>query len=153
MAEQISEGWQAGMYWLKAFAVWLLLMGAEVVHGMLRTLILAPMVGDFRSRQIGVFTGSIIILAIVFLSIRWMGIRKKALLLAIGLMFLLFTLFFEISLGHLVFGYTWKRIAEDFNITSGGLLPFGLLILLLSPLIAARFRNSHESIHNKKQAT
>jgi hypothetical protein len=113
-------------------------MGAEVIHGTLRTLFLAPFVGDFRARQISVFTGSIIILTIVFFTIRWIGARGKKSLLAIGLAWLCLTLIFEISLGHFVFGFSWQRLGEDYNLSRGGLLPFGLLVLALSPVIAAR---------------
>jgi hypothetical protein len=116
-------------------------MFAEIIHGTLRTLLLAPAVGDFRPRKISVFTASAIILAIVYLFIRWMGIRKSGALFAVGIMWLFLTLAFEISLGHFVFGYSWERIGADFNILKGGLLPFGLLILALSPFIAAKVRN------------
>ena len=54
----------------RAFAVWLLLITAEVVHGIVRTLVLTPVVGDFRARQLGVFTGSLLILRITALTIR-----------------------------------------------------------------------------------
>ena len=36
---------------LRAAAVWLLLMAAEVVHGTVRTLWVAPHVGDFRATR------------------------------------------------------------------------------------------------------
>jgi len=43
------------MHWLKAFVVWLALMAAEFVHGVLRIALLVPIVGDFRARQLSVF--------------------------------------------------------------------------------------------------
>jgi hypothetical protein len=45
-------------------------MAAEIVHGIARTLWLAPVVGDFRARQIAVFSGSLLILLIVSVTIR-----------------------------------------------------------------------------------
>ena len=48
----------------RAFAVWLVLIVAEILHGIARGIFLVPHVGEFRSNQIGVFTGSIIILVI-----------------------------------------------------------------------------------------
>ena len=124
------------MSWLKVFAVWL----AEIINGTLRTLFLVPSFGDFRARQISVFTGSIMILAIIFLTVRWIGTSKTGSLLAIGFIWLLLTLIFEISLGCFIFDYSWMRIGEEFNVLRGGLLPFGLIILLLAPIIAARLR-------------
>ena len=32
----------------------------------------------------------------------------------------------------------WERLAADYNVLEGGLLPFEMLVLLLSPLIATK---------------
>src|SRR6266516_4517889 len=45
-------------------AVWMLVLAVELVHGTLRWIFLRPRVGDFRSGQIGVFTGSVLFLVI-----------------------------------------------------------------------------------------
>ncbi len=54
----------------RAGLIWTLLMLVETVHGILRSLYLAPVVGDFRARQIGVGIGSLLILVVILLSIR-----------------------------------------------------------------------------------
>ena len=69
---------------LRAFAVWLIIIAAEIVHGILRAIVLVPWVGEFRSNQIGVFTGSAIILAIAYVSIRWIGASRRPELLLVG---------------------------------------------------------------------
>jgi len=130
------------MRWPRVLIVWFLLMGAEVIHGILRTLWLVPIVGDFKARQIGVFTGSLIIFAIVFISFRWIGANRNCFLIAIGFTWFFLTLIFEISLGHFIFGYSFERIAEDYNVLQGGILPFGLLFLFLSPIIVKRLRGT-----------
>ena len=60
----------------RAVAIWGGIILAEVAHGIARVLILEPIAGDFRARQIGVFTGSAIILGIALASIRWLGPRN-----------------------------------------------------------------------------
>jgi len=125
---------------LRAFAVWLLIVLVETVHGILRTLFLAPLTGDFRARQIGVFTGSLLILAIATLTIRWLRLPTRAQQLQVGALWLAAMVAFEISFGRWVANQPWERILADYNISAGGLLPFGMLVLLLSPLIAARLR-------------
>jgi hypothetical protein len=115
-------------------AVWLLIAFAEVVHGTVRTLCLVPVVGDLASRQIGVFTGSLIILAIAWAMIGWIGARRPLALIRVGL-----TVAFEVSFGRLV-GLSWERIASDYLPWQGGLMPIGLLALLFAPWIAARLR-------------
>ncbi len=107
-----------------------------------RDILLAPHVGHFRSNQIGVFTGSIIILVIAVVFVRWIGATRPAHLLLVGFLWLALTLTFEILFGRFVVGASWERIAADYNVLEGGLLPFGMLVLLLSPLIAWKVRGS-----------
>jgi hypothetical protein len=130
----------------RAFAVWLLLMTAEVVHGVIRTLVLTPVVGDFRARQLGVFTGSLLILLITALTIRWIRASRPRTLLTIGSAWVVLTVAFEISLGRMM-GYSWERLGSDYNMLEGGLLPIGFVIMATSPLIAARLRGVWRGIH------
>lgn len=46
------------------------------------------------------------------------------------------TVLFEIGLGRLALGLSWDRITEDCDITRGGYLGFGLLVMAVSPLLA-----------------
>lgn len=124
----------------RGVAIWLALIVAEILHGIARGIFLLPHVGEFRSSQIGVFTGSIIILIIALASIRWIGATRTTDLLAVGVLWLVLTLAFEILFGRFVVGASWERLAADYNILEGGLLPFGMLVLMLSPLIAAKLR-------------
>jgi hypothetical protein len=49
---------------------------------------------------------------------------------------------FEASIGRATFGYSWERIASDYNVLEDERLPIRLLTLLLAPKIAARFRSA-----------
>jgi hypothetical protein len=42
------------MNWGRAIAVWMLIMLAESVHGIIRQLFIAPAIGDMPARQAGV---------------------------------------------------------------------------------------------------
>ncbi len=59
------------MFLLRALAVWLVIMWVEFIHGVLRAMSLAPLVGDFQARQISVLSGSLLILTIAYLFVRW----------------------------------------------------------------------------------
>ena len=61
-------------------------------------------------------------------------------LLLVGFLWLGLTLAFEVLFGRFVVGASWERIGADYNVLEGGLLPFGMLVLLLSPLIAGKIR-------------
>ena len=50
------------------------------------------------------------------------------------------TLTFEIAFGRFVVHASWARIASDYDLPRGGLLPIGLLVLAAAPLIAAKLR-------------
>lgn len=132
---------QRQLYW-RAAVVWLGIVVAEVLHGVLRSIFLVPYVGLHRSNQIGVFSASLIILVIVRFSIGWLlkaePEARPGRLLAVGAAWTVLMLVFEWSAGHYVFGRTWDQLAQDYRLAQGGLLPLGMLVLWLSPLIAAR---------------
>lgn len=54
------------------------------------------------------------------------------------------TLAFEVLLGRLLLGYPWERIASDYDLPRGGLMPLGLLALILAPSLAGRIRGVPE---------
>lgn len=128
------------MFLLRATAVWLVLMVAEVIHGILRGLLLLPVVGDFRARQIGVFVGSLLVLALTYLLVRWIRAASPVRLLVVGCLWVVLTLLFECALGRLVLGMPWDRIGQDYDLPRGGLMPIGLIVMALSPLLTAWLR-------------
>ena len=97
---------------IRSLAVWLLIIVAEILHGILRAIVLVPMVGEFRSNQIGVFTGSAIIVVIAYLTIRWIGAKRANEVLLVGLIWLVLTVAFEVLFGRFVVGLSWERIAS-----------------------------------------
>jgi hypothetical protein len=59
-----------------------ILIAAQILHGIARAVLLVPGVGDFWPRQIGVFSGFLIILAIALVFVRWPGAGRPAQLLS-----------------------------------------------------------------------
>ena len=74
------------MPWREAILVWLLIIVAESVHGVLRNLFVAPAIGDFEARQAGVFTGSALILLIAWLTAPLMNLNGRAQFAGVGLL-------------------------------------------------------------------
>lgn len=128
------------MVWLRALAVWCLIFAAEAVHGILRTLLLVPRIGDMPSRQFGVVIGSVLIVGIAWLTVRWIGARGTRQWLSVGVLWTLLMVATEVLLGRAAFGYPWERITEDFDPTRGGLLGFGMAVMLLAPVGTAWVR-------------
>ena len=125
---------------LRAFMVWLVIAAAEVLQGMLRVKFLNRRVGDRRARQVGVFSGSGIIIAIAWFGVPWIGAGTVAELLGVGLLWLALMLAFDLAFGRWVFRASWQRIAADFDLRRGGLLGIGMFILLAAPLLMAKLR-------------
>jgi hypothetical protein len=130
----------------RALLAWLALIAVEFVHGILRTLYLAPILGDFRARQIGVFIGSALILLMAYLLVGWLRAPDTRALLQIGALWVALTLSFEFLFGHFAFGRSWASLAEDYDLRQGGLLSFGMIVLGLAPWIASRIY-SRKSTH------
>jgi hypothetical protein len=105
---------------------------------MLRVRFLNRRVGDRRARQIGVLTGSAIILAIAWFAVPWMGASGVIQLLSVGFLWLVLMLAFDIAFGRLVFRASWERILADFDLRRGGWLGVGMLVLLTAPLLLAK---------------
>jgi hypothetical protein len=127
----------------RALLVWLLLMAAETIHGALRNLFLVPAVGDFHARQLGVVIGSVLILAITVLTIGWIGPTSDRSALSIGMLWLALTVAFEFIIGRAL-GRPWKALLADYDLTRGGLLSLGMIILALAPWVAARLHQSSD---------
>lgn len=129
------------MLWLRAIAIWVLLAGIMIAHGAIRESLLTPLVGEFTARQLSVLTGSAVIWFVACLFIRWIAARSTGQLLAVGFLWLVLTLLFEIVLGRVVLGLPWEKVLADLDPFQGGLFLIVLLVVVISPLCAARIRH------------
>jgi hypothetical protein len=125
---------------LRALLVWIAIAPAGIGHGILRVRFLNRRFGDRRARQIGVFTGSGLILAFACLAAPWLGASNTGQALAVGIFWLVLMLAFEVAFARLVFGASWDRVRSDFDPRRGGFLALGMLILFLAPWLAAHWR-------------
>ena len=128
------------MYIFRALAVWLLIVFAESVHGTLRQLFLAPLIGDFTARRISFFVAVLLIFLITYFFIRWISAPNVKSLFAVGLLWMILMTLFEFGLGRLVMNYLWERMFEDYDVLRGGMMGFGLLFMIFAPWLAAKVR-------------
>jgi len=122
---------------IRAFAVWLLIAAAEVVHGILRMQFLRPLLGDLRARQVAIVSGSLIILAIAFLTRHFLRAATTGQQIAVGAFWATLMAAFDVLLGRFYIGYSWSRIAQDFDPSRGGFMALGLALMVLAPWIVA----------------
>ena len=130
---------------LRALALLALIIMAEMVNGTVRTLAVAPLVGDFTARQIGTVTGCVLIGLIAWFGSPWLRAGSPSAQWAVGMLWLALMVCFELAFGRLVAGASWQRLAEDYNLARGGLLGLGMLWLLCAPRLAAALRQRRAS--------
>ena len=129
------------MYIFRALAVLLVIIFAESVHGTLRQLFLAPLIGDFAARRIAFFIAILLIFLITYFFIRWISAPNVKSLFAVGLMWMILMTLFEFGLGRFVMNYSWEKMLEDYDLSRGGLMAFGLLFMFFAPWLAAKLRD------------
>lgn len=134
------------MYLVRALAVLLVIIVAESVHGTLRQLFLAPLIGDFAARRISFFTAVLLIFLITYFFIRWISAPNVRSLFAVGLMWMILMTLFEFGLGHFVMNYSWEQMLVDYDVSRGGLMVFGLIFMLFAPWLAAKLRRKKSQI-------
>ena len=123
----------------RALGIWLTLIAIESIHGVMRRLFLEPWLGDLRARQVSVFTGAVLIVLVFWFTLGWLRPQPVRRWWLFGLLWLALTLAFEIGVGRAT-GMSWDRIASDFDPRRGGLLAFGMVVILVAPRILAQRR-------------
>lgn len=127
----------AGM--ARGLAVWLLIMVIETVHGVLRGLLLVPRVGEEAASRIGWPIGMALVLAVSVLTIRWTKLERKRDLLALGAIWAMMTIGFEIMIG-LMRGMSRAAVLAELNPISG-LMVYSAAVMFLAPVAASWIRN------------
>ena len=118
---------------LRFASLCVLLAGAETLHGIARTVLLAPSVGKALAIKLSVVTGTLLAFGLCYVlvpAIGAVGVREHLLL---GLALAGFMAAFDVAIGRLVMRFKWARIWQDFNPKSGNYLSIGLVLLALIP--------------------
>jgi hypothetical protein len=124
---------------LKALAMWAGILVLAVLNGALREAILIGKLGTAAGFVMsGVFL-SALILFVAYLSLPWLGARRRVELVGIGLGWLALTIVFEFSFG-LWQGKSWQVMFEAYTFRGGNIWPAVLVVTALAPYLAAKLR-------------
>lgn len=123
---------------LRVLIVWALIALAETVLGGARRAIFGPET-EFVARQVAVFVSVGVIFAIAWAGAPWMGLRTWRGALAAGVLWAALTVAFDGLVG-LALGYDAQRFLEDYDLANGGMMPVGLVLMVLIPLVVMRLR-------------
>jgi len=124
------EPWQL----LRVAALCVVLAGVETLHGIARTVLLAPRVGKARALRLGIVSGSALAFAACWLLVPGIGLKGAWPHAGLGVVLAAFMAAFDIAFGRLVLRFRWRRILQDFDPRQGNLLSVGLALLVLTPV-------------------
>lgn len=126
---------------IKALVVWFGILFLAVLNGWVRETVLSPVVGMDVAQLLSGATLSALILIATYITLPWVGAHRTSQCVAMGLGWLTLTLLFEFSFG-LFQGKSWQTMLDAYRFEDGNIWPLVLIVTLLAPLIAAKFRRS-----------
>ena len=124
------------MNWGRAIAIWLLILTAESIAGTIRRIWLVPALGEHTAHQIGVVVASALILFIAWLTARWLDARTFKAQLQVGVLWVALMLAFEFGVGFAI-GNSMPQMLVEYDLSRGGLMGLGFLVLLFAPAFGA----------------
>ena len=123
----------------KALAIWACILLLAMLNGATREAILIPKLGMAAGLVLSGVLLSALIIVVAYLSLPWLGARRPAELVGIGLGWLALTLVFEFSFG-LWQGKSWQVMLEAYTFKGGNIWPAVLVVTALAPYLAAKLR-------------
>jgi hypothetical protein len=127
---------------VRALVVWAAIIPIAIGNGAFREAFLLPRLGVRRGKLVSGFTLSGMVFLVTLLTIRWMGLTTVSASLGVGVLWLICTVAFECVFGHWVARKPWSVLLKAYTFRDGELWPVVLLVVTLSPYLAARLLRS-----------
>ena len=127
-------------YLIKGLLVWLLFIPLAVANGILRDLLLAPVLGDTTGRSASSLSLALLIYGLTLLLVKRIGVSTRRECLIVGFSWLVLTVLFESFFFVLAMGHPMNVLLRDHEIFRGPLWSLVLAMTLFAPLLAARAR-------------
>ena len=124
---------------LKAMVIWVVILVLAIANGALRESVLIPGLGTPAALVLSGLLLSCVIIAVAYLSLPWLQIRRPVQFWAVGLGWLALTLVFEFSFG-LWQGKSWSELLEAYTFKGGNVWPVVLVVTAVAPFVAAKLR-------------
>jgi len=128
------------MLLFKTVAIWISILVLAVANGWLREAVLTPSLGRTAGLLLSGSLLSLVILAVAYASLPWLGAESTAELITAGSIWLILTLAFEIGYGYLIQGKSWPAILQAYTFHDGNLWPLVLWITAIAPYVASKLR-------------
>jgi hypothetical protein len=123
-----------------AVVIWLAILVVAVANGAVRVDLLIPWFGEQLGHVLSTLSLCILILAVTWGSIEWVGVSSRSDALRIGGLWLAMTVAFEFLGGHYLFGTPWPQLLADYDVVRGRIWILVLLTTAAAPALAAYAR-------------
>ncbi|HWA40996.1 MAG TPA: hypothetical protein VG712_05250 [Gemmatimonadales bacterium] len=123
---------------LRALAVWGLLLCLAVLNGGLRERWLVPALGPLRVHQVSTLLLSGFILGATRATSGWLALAGVREALLVGTLWLGLTLAFEFLAGHFLFHRPWPVLLADYDLSQGRIWILVLVVTFLAPALCRR---------------
>jgi|ERR671918_724673 cytochrome bd-type quinol oxidase subunit 1 len=123
---------------LRAGAIWILVLIIAVANGAIREAVITPPFGEQVAHIVSTAILCAAIFVVAWFSIWWIRPNNRHQALLIGIQWVMLTIAFEFLAGHYVFGNTWERLLADYNVSRGRIWVLVLFASLFASLWAFR---------------
>jgi hypothetical protein len=120
---------------IRIVSLCVVLAGAEMLHGIARTVWVVPRIGKERALKLSALTGSALAFVICWLLVPPLQLQGAVAHGLLGLVLAAFMAAFDLAIGRLVMRKAWHKLWPDFNPATGNYLLYGLLFLSVAPLL------------------
>ena len=135
------------MTFTKLFRAWLVIVPFMIMNGMLRELVLQPLMPPRIADAISVATGIAIVVILTRSLLHPLAGKPPSQLVSASLTLVVLTVCFEFLFGHYVDRRSWSDLAANYEIWNGRLWPVALVVIAFMPFLWGRW-----SIAEKRHA-
>jgi len=121
---------------IRTVLIWFVLLIIAILNGGFREGALVGKMGRGLAQAVSTVMLSVLILALGWISVPWIGPQTLQEAWTIGVIWVLLTLAFEFLGGHFLFGMPWQELLADYNLFAGRIWLMVLIVTLMTPVIA-----------------
>jgi hypothetical protein len=125
---------------LKTTTIWASFIPIAIANGAFREKCLVPFLGQRLALPLSGISGSILFILLTYFTLPWLGPLMPRHYRLIGLAWLAMTVLFEFLFGRLMAHKSWGELLQAYDLTTGNLWLLVLLVIVVSPYLAAKLR-------------
>ena len=122
----------------KSMLIWLGIIPLAILNGVLREAVLIPALGSMALPVSGIILSALALL-LTYIFIRSLGKNERTAYVKMGFLWISATIIFEFSLG-ITIGESLESMLAAYNIFTGNLWSFVIVVIGLSPWLTAKAR-------------